>query len=62
MTRALPKAAEPAWWIRLPRPWLQQRFTDLRCYRELDSGGRFASLERPEAFANELRAFFRTLR
>lgn len=47
---------------RLPRPWLERRFTDLRYYRELDSGGHFASLERPEAFVDELRTFFRTLR
>ena len=48
--------------FRLPRPWLEQRFTDLRHYRELDSGGHFASLERPETFVDELRTFFRMVR
>lgn len=47
---------------RLPRHWLERRFTDLRYYRELRSGGHFASLERPGVFVDELRAFFSMVR
>ncbi|MQA16554.1 MAG: alpha/beta fold hydrolase [Pseudonocardiaceae bacterium] len=47
---------------RVPRDWLERRFTDLRYFNELDSGGHFASLERPDTFVDELRTFFRDLR
>ena len=42
--------------------WVRHRYTDLRYYRELDRGGHFAAMERPEAFAAELRAFFALVR
>ncbi|MGH3625628.1 MAG: alpha/beta fold hydrolase [Sciscionella sp.] len=46
----------------LPRHWIERRFTDLRYWNELDRGGHFASLERPDDFVAELRAFFRLVR
>ncbi|MGI5128531.1 epoxide hydrolase family protein [Pseudonocardia sp. CA-107938] len=48
--------------VRLPRSWVERRFTDLRYWNEAPSGGHFASLEEPETYVDELRAFFRTLR
>ncbi|MDB1089556.1 epoxide hydrolase [Streptomyces sp. ACA25] len=46
----------------LPRAWAAERFTDLRYWKDLDSGGHFAALERPEVLAAELRVFSRMLR
>ena len=48
--------------VRLPRPWVEGRFTDLRYWSEPAVGGHFASLEQPEIFVDELRAFFRLVR
>jgi pimeloyl-ACP methyl ester carboxylesterase len=48
--------------IRLPRQWIERRFTDLRHWSEPATGGHFASLEQPDVFVDELRAFFRPLR
>ncbi|SDG60823.1 epoxide hydrolase family protein [Pseudonocardia oroxyli] len=47
---------------RLPRHWLERRFTDLRHYSTPVAGGHFAALEQPETLVDELRAFFRPLR
>ena len=47
---------------RLPRAWIEQRYTDLRHWSEPTTGGHFASLEQPEVFVDELRTFFRPLR
>jgi pimeloyl-ACP methyl ester carboxylesterase len=44
------------------RRWTETRFTDLRWFGELDSGGHFAALEQPAAFLDEVRRFFRTVR
>lgn len=47
----------------LPRAWAEQRFTDIRYWRDdLERGGHFASLEVPEVFVEELRTFFRLVR
>ena len=48
--------------VRLPRHWLERRFTDLRVFSVPEVGGHFASLEQPERFVDELRSFFGTLR
>jgi pimeloyl-ACP methyl ester carboxylesterase len=48
--------------VRLPRSWVERRYTDIRSWTEATSGGHFASLEEPETYVDELRAFFRTLR
>lgn len=47
---------------RLPRAWIEERYTDLRHWSEPETGGHFASLEQPEVFVDELRTFFRPLR
>jgi len=47
---------------RLPRSWVEGRFTDLRYWNELDRGGHFAAFEQPTLFVDELRAFFRLVR
>jgi pimeloyl-ACP methyl ester carboxylesterase len=48
--------------IRTSRRWAEQRFSDLRYWNELDRGGHFAAFEQPDAFVNEVRAFFRLVR
>ena len=48
--------------IRSSRRWVEQRFADVRHWNELDKGGHFAAFEQPEAFVDELRAFFRLVR
>ena len=52
----------PAEKTRYPRHWVEQRFTDLRYWSEPAVGGHFASLEQPEVFVDEVRAFFRMVR
>jgi pimeloyl-ACP methyl ester carboxylesterase len=46
---------------RMPRSWIERRYTDLRHWSEPSTGGHFASLEQPEVFVEELRTFFRPL-
>jgi pimeloyl-ACP methyl ester carboxylesterase len=46
----------------MPRAWCERRFTDVRYWKDLDSGGHFLALERPDALVDELRAFFRLVR
>jgi epoxide hydrolase len=48
--------------VRLPRHWLERRYTDLRHWNEPAVGGHFAALEQPDVLVDELRAFFRKLR
>jgi pimeloyl-ACP methyl ester carboxylesterase len=48
--------------VRLPRHWIERRYTDLRHWSEPEIGGHFPSLEQPEVFVDELRTFFRPLR
>ena len=52
----------PAEMTRYPRHWVERRFTDLRYWSEPAVGGHFASLEQPEVFVDEVRAFFRMVR
>lgn len=47
---------------RLPRSWIERRYTDVRHWNQPDTGGHFASLEQPEVFVDELRTFFRLVR
>jgi epoxide hydrolase len=47
---------------RLPRAWIERRFTDLRWWNELDRGGHFAAFEQPSLFVDEVRSFFRLVR
>jgi epoxide hydrolase len=49
----------------VPRPsrrWAAKRYTDIRYWNELDSGGHFAAFEQPALFVDEVRAFFRLVR
>lgn len=48
--------------IRLPRSWVESRFSDLRYWNDLDRGGHFAAFEQPTLFVDELRSFFRLVR
>jgi pimeloyl-ACP methyl ester carboxylesterase len=45
----------------VPREWAA-RFFNVQRWTTLPQGGHFAALEEPKVLANELRAFFRTLR
>jgi pimeloyl-ACP methyl ester carboxylesterase len=47
---------------RLPRRWLERRYTDLRHWSQPETGGHFAALEQPEVLVDELRTFFRMVR
>ncbi len=48
--------------IRLPRHWIERRYTDVRHWNEPPVGGHFAALEQPDVLVDELRTFFRKLR
>jgi epoxide hydrolase len=48
--------------VRLPRHWIERRYTDLRHWSEPAVGGHFAALEQPDILVDELRTFFRKLR
>jgi pimeloyl-ACP methyl ester carboxylesterase len=52
----------PAELIRPSRRWAEQRYTDIRYWKELARGGHFAAFEQPDTFVDELRAFFRLVR
>jgi len=45
-----------------PRSWARDVYPNLFYWNELDSGGHFASLEKPELFTEELRNCFRNMR
>jgi len=45
-----------------PRTWAEQAYPDLIHYNRLPKGGHFAAWEQPQAFTNELRASFASLR
>ncbi|HEY6698150.1 MAG TPA: epoxide hydrolase [Acidimicrobiales bacterium] len=47
---------------RVSRRWAARRFTDIRYWNELQSGGHFAAFEQPELFVDEVRSFFRLVR
>jgi epoxide hydrolase len=48
--------------VRLPRHWLERRYTDLRHWNEPAVGGHFAALEQPDVLVEDLRTFFRKVR
>ena len=47
---------------RWPREWAERAYSDLRRWTEMARGGHFGALEAPELLAEELRAFFGSLR
>lgn len=48
----------PAEMAKIPRAWAEARYTDLRHWKALPTGGHFASLEVPRDFVDELRTAF----
>lgn len=40
---------------KMPRPWVESRFTDVRSFRVAERGGHFPMLEVPETYVDELR-------
>ncbi len=48
--------------LRPPRSLAERSFTDIRRWSAMPRGGHFAAMEQPDALAQELRAFFRSLR
>ena len=51
----------PAEMGKMPRSWVEARYTDLRRWSVLERGGHFASLEEPDLFVTELRESFRSV-
>jgi pimeloyl-ACP methyl ester carboxylesterase len=47
---------------RAPRSWAERAYHNLIYFNEVDKGGHFAAWERPDLFAAEMRAAFRSLR
>ena len=43
---------------KVPRPWVERRFTDLRSFTVAERGGHFPMLEVPDAYVAELRHAF----
>ena len=48
--------------VRLSRRWAESRFSRLVHFNELERGGHFAAMERPESFVDEIRETFKSLR
>lgn len=46
----------------VPRSWMEQRYSNLVYWNDLDRGGHFAAWEQPEPFVSELRKCFRLMR
>jgi len=47
--------------LRFPRSWVERRYHVTR-WTELPRGGHFAAMEEPELFADDVRAFFASVR
>jgi pimeloyl-ACP methyl ester carboxylesterase len=45
-----------------PRSWTEKAYPKLIHYKRMDKGGHFAAWEQPQAFSEEMRASFRSLR
>jgi epoxide hydrolase len=48
--------------FRPSRRWAEKQFTNVHYWNELGKGGHFAAFEQPEAFVDEVRACFRSIR
>ena len=44
------------------RRWMEARCTDIRYWREMEKGGRFAAFEQPALFVREVRESYRMVR
>jgi hypothetical protein len=47
--------------LRFPRPWIEHRYHVTR-WTDMPRGGHFAAMEEPELFADDVCAFFATVR
>jgi pimeloyl-ACP methyl ester carboxylesterase len=47
--------------LKFPRPWVERHYNVTR-WEVMPRGGHFAAMEQPELFANDVRAFFATVR
>ncbi|GAA1845044.1 epoxide hydrolase [Pseudonocardia ailaonensis] len=47
---------------RIPRAWIDRRFSDIRAWVEHPHGGHFAAMEHPDSLLADLRSFFGGLR
>lgn len=47
--------------MRPSRRWCERRYSDIRFFEELDSGGHFAALEQPQLFVDQVRRAFRAM-
>jgi pimeloyl-ACP methyl ester carboxylesterase len=47
--------------LRLPRPWIERAY-NVTYWADIPRGGHFAAMEQPELFADDVRAFFSTVR
>jgi microsomal epoxide hydrolase len=54
---AFPREIYPA-----SRRWIEDRYTDIRQWSDMPSGGHFAAFEQPELWLGDVRSFFRSLR
>jgi microsomal epoxide hydrolase len=52
----------PGEMLRPPRSLAEKKFVDIRRWSVMKKGGHFAAMEQPEALADEIQAFFRSLR
>jgi pimeloyl-ACP methyl ester carboxylesterase len=48
--------------FRAPRSWVEQGYSNLSYFNEVDKGGHFAAWEEPELFSEEVRSAFSSLR
>lgn len=48
--------------FRSSRRWVEERFTNLLHYNQLDKGGHFAAMEQPATFVDEVRTMFAKVR
>ena len=55
-------AAFPREILRAPRSLAERTYTNLQRWTVMSRGGHFAAMEEPDAFADDVRAFFRPLR
>ena len=48
--------------FRASRRWAEHRFSDIRHWNELPTGGHFAAFEQPTTFVDEVQTAFRAMR
>jgi len=47
--------------LKFPRPWVEQHY-NVTYWADMPRGGHFAAMEQPQIFADDVRAFFQTVR